>query len=375
MKIQFISNYSQLYGANRVLLTIVEYFNSNGHEILVILPSKGGMSEELEKRKISYHIIPFFSSFLYIKFSFNYLVLPCLFMLNILNLRKIYNISKRFNPDVIYSNTSAENIGIIIARLLKTKHISHIHEFMSLDHGAYFLGGEKLKRKYIDLSNGVIFVSNSVAEHILENKHLESKHIVIHNGIKAPIRKIDIKELPQEINFGIVGILSPGKGQDMAIEYFNNIRQFYPNAKLHLFGDKKGPYRRKLIKKTNKLNIQTNVTFHGFEKNTDRIFEQMDFMLMCSKSEGFGIVTIEAMLRGVPVIGLNKAGTSELITDKTTGCLFDDFDTFKRSIDYLLLSKENYNKIRFNAFEYATKSFSELDYCRNIEEFITKLPN
>lgn len=375
MKIQFISNYSQLYGANRVLLSILDYFHSNGYEISVILPSKGEMSEELEKKKIPFVVTTFFPSFLYLKFSFKYVLLPFLTLLNVIKFSKITSIIKKFNPDIIYSNTSAENIGILVAKKLNKKHISHIHEFMSLDHGAFFWAGKKAKKKYINQSDGIIFVSKSVAKYVMIGEPLSPKHIVIYNGITSPEYRLLEKELPIEINFGIVGILAPGKGQHLAFKYFKEILSLYPNARLHVFGDKSGAYKEGLIRLVQELNLKDKIIFHGFERNTNKIFEQLDALLMFSRSEGFGIVTVEAMLRGVPVIGFDNAGTSELITHQNTGLLFQDYNSFKQSVDYLFYSKENYNTIRSNAFENASIRFNELNYCKNIEKFILQTIN
>lgn len=372
MKIQFISNYSHLYGANRVLLTMLEYFSVNGYDISVLLPSNGPMSEELKKRNIPFKVSFFFSSFLYFKFSVKYLIFPVLLLINLFKFFKIVSIVKEFNPDIIYSNTSAENFGLLISRVLNKPHISHIHEFMQPDHGAYFIGGNRLKLKYINKSDGVVFVSNAVADYVMGGEIQSEKHMVIHNGISRSITHISPKNISKEINLGIVGILSEGKNQHLAIEYFASLLSVYPTASLHVFGDKGGRYKSKLFKLCRQLNIEDKVIFHGFVKNTDMIFSQFDVMLMFSKSEGFGIVTIEAMLRGVPVVGFNMAGTKELIVDRETGCLFDSLDSFKDSIDYLLSSEAIYEKIRLNAFNNALLQFNELDFCKRIDAFIIK---
>ena len=75
---------------------------------------------------------------------------------------------------MIYSNTSAENIGIFIAKILAVKHVWHIREFMSLDHNAYFIFGRNMKSRLINMSDKSIYVSNSLLESIHGKKESKS---------------------------------------------------------------------------------------------------------------------------------------------------------------------------------------------------------
>ena len=90
---------------------------------------------------------------------------------------------------------------------------------------------------------------------------------------------------------------------------------------------------------------------------------------MFSRSEGFGRVTIESALHGVPVIGFNNAGTSELIIDKRTGCLFKDLDSFLECVNFIMNSV-NYNLIREQAFLNANKRFNLRQYCDSVYSFV-----
>ena len=119
MKILFISNYSELYGANRSLLTLLNHFNQKEqYEIRLFIPSKGGIVQELEKCNIKYDIIPYISQLWYYKLQIKYLVQPLLILFTLLMLPYLVIRAKKYHPDIIYSNTSAENVGIIIAKTL-----------------------------------------------------------------------------------------------------------------------------------------------------------------------------------------------------------------------------------------------------------------
>lgn len=371
-KIFFISNYSDLYGANKVLLTILSHFQNHGYQVFVLLPSKGAMSNELDKLNISYQIIPYFSSFLYIKFSLKYLAYPLLIILDLFAFFRILKCVNDFKPDIIYSNTSAENFGTLVSKILNVKHVYHIHEFMSLDHGAFFIGGCKLKKRFIDRSDGVIFVSRSVANYVNLGETLNGDKTVIYNGIEVPNLSINEKELSAKIEFGIVGIFTPGKGQHLAIEYFKDVLEEYPHAILHIYGDKNGTYKNHLYKLVEDLDLTNKIFFHGFVRDINQIYNQIDVLLMFSKSEGFGLVTVEAMLRGVLVIGLDNAGTSELIENEVTGYLFKNKQAFLKSISKLA-DKDSYNSIRQNAQNIAISRFNDKVYGNKIEDFVKSI--
>ena len=173
--------------------------------------------------------------------------------------------------------------------------------------------------------------------------------------------------------FGIVGILDPAKGQDTAIRYFQKILKEYPNAKLLVYGDKEGAYKTRLIKLVSSLNLNNHVMFLGFETDAKKIYNSIDVLLMFSKSEGFGRVTVEAAFNGVPVIGFDNAGTSELIVDRETGCLFRDFDSFKESVCFMLKNTNNYHVVREKAFHNAWALYSQEFCCNNVEKVVLDL--
>ena len=376
MRILFICNYSLLYGANRSMLTILESLKVKGYDLLVYLPHGGPIEAELQKNDINYKVIRFFPSYLYIKLMYKHLLVPFLFFYNFLVFPKLIRETKKFNPDIIVSNTSAENIGIIISKFLKIKHISHIREFMSLDHGAYFVLGRHLKKKFINMSDGVVFVSKAVASYVLLDEPLdENKHKVIFNGVTSKKSDLERKQLGDTIKFGSVGVLQASKGHHLLVDYFNDFLKFNANAELHIFGEGYGSYEKALKAKIEKYGIGNKVILHGFVKDTGDIYNAIDVLCMFSRSEGFGRVTVEAMFNGVPVIGLNRGGTIELIKDGKTGFLVDDYISFEKAAGKLFFNEDYYNEIRLNAFNEAKETFSVERYVNNVEQFIEKISN
>jgi len=368
MKILFIANYGDLYGANRSLLSVIKYFKENGSQVLVFVPSKGGMSTALAHLEVETCVIPFFSSFLYVKYKLKYLLWPLLLIFNSFSFIYILIIAWCFKPSLIYSNTLAENMGVFISKIIKSKHILHVREFMSLDHGGGFIFGERIKRHFLGLSDAVIFVSTSVKNYHLRFGKLKGISKVIHNGVSAPKHVMLHKEFRgRPFKLGIVGIIDPGKGHLKAFEFYSTLNETIQNVELHVFGDKPGNYKDLLGSFIIKNALENKIIFHGFVESIDEIYNSFDALLMFSVSEGFGRVTVEAMARGIPVIGYNNGGTSEIIDDYINGYLFDNYKEFKAAFDHLLV---NYNKMSLAAYQKYYSNFTENIYVEKVSNFV-----
>ena len=123
-----------------------------------------------------------------------------------------------------------------------------------------------------------------------------------------------------------------------------------------------------IVSRVAALGIGDKVQFKGFVNSHEDIYGKIDFLLMFSKSEGFGRVTIESALKGVPVIGYDNAGTSELIDHKKTGCLFKDFDSFLDCVNFIMIA-DNYKLVREKSFLNANKNFNTMKYCESVYNF------
>lgn len=376
MRILFITNYPILYGANRSLLSLLEYFRKQGEDVCLLLPKEGDLSHKLLEENIKYIRFPYLSSLFIYKKDWTLPQQLIIFLLKVMTLLLFPFLLIRiwwYHPDLIYSNSNADNLGLFLAKILRVKHVTHIRDFLDLDHGMFFIGGNEAKRKFINKSDAVIYVSRTVAEHIQMSKQLPPNHVVIYNGVKNNTDGYIERDLSEQINIGIVGLLVEGKGQHLAITYLKSILVEYPNTALHIWGDKEGPYKKKLYSLVEQLELGSHVIFHGFEKNTDIIYKEMDVLLMFSRMEGFGRVTVEAMQRGIPVIGYNSGGTSEIIKNGFNGYLFKTENEFLKVFKELFSSNNHYRKISHQAYVDARKYYSEEIYAKNVYDYICGL--
>lgn len=100
------------------------------------------------------------------------------------------------------------------------------------------------------------------------------------------------------------------------------------------------------------------------------LLRRADAILMCSKREAFGRVTVEGMLAGKPVIGANSGGTLELIQDGITGLLYTSGDpkALAEKIRYLYENPDTATHVGENAKAWAETSFTRDRYRKDVLE-------
>ena len=96
------------------------------------------------------------------------------------------------------------------------------------------------------------------------------------------------------------------------------------DARLVLVGD--GPERLPAEKLCAQLGVEDDVTFLGNQECIEGILPLADVLLLPSEQESFGLVCLEAMSCGVPVVATNVGGTKEVVQHGQSGFLHDPFD-------------------------------------------------
>lgn len=137
---------------------------------------------------------------------------------------------------------------------------------------------------------------------------------------------------------GIVGRLQPWKGQHV----FLRAAALVPSARFVVVGDAIGGfsagYPAQLRALVAELGIQDRVTFAGHRDDVAAVLATLDVFVHASLDEPFGIVILEALAAGVPVIAADGGGVPEIIQDGVNGFLVEhgDAETIAHAIEALL---------------------------------------
>lgn len=138
-----------------------------------------------------------------------------------------------------------------------------------------------------------------------------------------------------------VGRHSYEKGLDRMLQIWQKVIQKHPDWSLEIYG--KSNENQELQKLANSLNINNNVTFFEPVKNINDKYLGASIVSMTSRTEGFGMVLIEALANGLPVIAYDcPCGPRAIIQNNENGFLVENgnIDSFVQKIE-LLIEDEN----------------------------------
>ncbi len=219
-------------------------------------------------------------------------------------------------PDIVHAHFL--NYGVISRKLCKREHLP----LVITEHSSY-LNQDHLPKKIVrraqkayDASSAIIAVSDSLAKSIYNATG--HKAVVISNIADViSSSEPNLEENSDCFSFAAAGQLIHRKGFDVLLDSFSDvINMTKKNLKLIIYGD--GPKRNELFKQAQTLGISKNVEFYGaYQKNEIiKLFQKSNAFVLPSRGETFGVVYIEALAAGIPVIATICGGPENYITEK-----------------------------------------------------------
>lgn len=148
-----------------------------------------------------------------------------------------------------------------------------------------------------------------------------------------------------------VGRLTHEKGVDLLIDIYELIAHKIPDWSFHIFGV--GEDYELLQAKIRDKNLSEVIKLKGLSKNISESYLQSSIFVLGSRTESFGIVIIEAMNHGLPVISFDADGPKNIITDNENGFLIQQFDKelFSTKLLHLINDKEKRDAMGGKAYE------------------------
>ncbi|MCR1935237.1 glycosyltransferase [Clostridium tepidum] len=275
-----------------------------------------------------------------------------------------YELHKKFKFDIIHSNVALPDgyCGMLLSKNFNIPHVITIH---GQDFQNTISKSEVLRNRVFEVLNSgdqIITVSNKL-KNIVKDYSIYKKIQVINNGVD--INEIIENEHVPSMEFPNIDILSVSnliktKGIDINIKAMSKLVKKYPNLNYYIIGD--GVERLNLNKLVEKYNLQENVFFLGKVEHE----KVMKYMKHCkifslpSWKEGFGVVYVEAMVQGIPVIGIKGEGIEDVIQHGKNGFLVEanNVENLVDIIDNLLTNKDISDDIGKNAKKTIIEGFT-----------------
>ncbi len=244
-------------------------------------------------------------------------------------------VMREFNPDVIHIHLSRDLALVRMAlafcglrpAVILHKHIASAGNKRDFLHRYLYGGMDK-----------VIAVSEFVRQSLLASCPLEPDEVeVLFNGVDTrqfiPAAELGTQERKRiraelgaddnSVLVGVIGRLDPRKGQQWLIRAGGVLAGSGRELRYALVGASEQDYRAELEALVAKLGLAAVVKFTGHRTDSRRLYASLDILVVPSFEEAFGLVAVEGMLSGLPVIASNSGALPEFVEGGVNGLLVE----------------------------------------------------
>ena len=240
------------------------------------------------------------------------------------------------NWDILHSHLPRSDAAAAVCRLLDSRQtwIATLHHPYDSDDDAY--AGRRWVRPMAPmwrLADGVIAVSESLRQWGITRLGLSPARVrtIVHGievGAPGPSSMSPTASVAPRLRYriGAIGRYERRKGHDTLIRSMITILKHFPDAELRLAGHDPWGYGAVLKRLIDDLGVQGQVRLVGYVSDKDTFFADIDVFAFASRSEGFGIVVLEAMAAGKAVVVSNIAPLNEIVQPDQSGLVADSDD-------------------------------------------------
>lgn len=354
---------STVSGGQKMTLTVMDLLKDS-YEFFCLIPRKGNLSEELDKRNIPYALMGDQSMPNGVKGKqviFRYV------WLSAKNVIKSLKYILAIKPDVLYApGPAALPWSALCGMLARKPVIWHLHH--------NFLDGAT--KRLLNLCSGwsavkkIISVSQCVGEQIT-NAAAHGKLVVIYNPVDADkyangnpttINELIVNRLGNaswdrskaRIVIGHVGLIQRSKHQEFVLDVIADLRrQGYDAIGVFPGEIREMDYKDELEQKCKNLALQHSVMFLGRRTDIPDILRNLDVLIIPS-TEGFPLAGLEAAAAGVPVVACNVAGAAEFIKESCAGRIYP-VENIPEACDAIKVVLQNCDDFKSNGRSFARR--------------------
>ncbi len=287
-----------------------------------------------------------------------------------------YRIGRQYKVQLVHLNNmfGGQLAGIIAAKLLSVPCVAHSRDFEKEG---------SLPKLYAKLIDSHIAISSDIKKNLLRLLIPEEKIFLIHDAIDFDDfnsthsceylqKEFDLDK--EKKLFGIFGRIIDWKGIKEFVHAAAIVIQSVPNTKAFIVGDcsdGNNNYFQGVKDLITSYGLEQSIILTGYRKDVPKFMGLMDVVVHASiKPEPFGMVLIEAMAMGKPVVATKMGGPLDIVEDGKTGFLVNGGSTeqMAESIIQLLTNKNLANSMGEKGKQRAKKKFSKEKYARQVEQ-------
>jgi len=381
-----VHNNNDLYGGDKVLLELLSRMQGSDFVPFVVLPTDtrhiNRFSPHLDRLGIEYCFVPlgilrrrYFKLWRLPQFGFEVLA----------GTRALLKIIKQRKIALVHTNTNTVLAGAFAARIARLPHIWSIHELV-LEPAVV---RSSLHFVIPRMATKVVTVSRAVRDHMLKDApRFSSRFEFILGGIdvqpfleaqgRARVRK-EWGVQDDELLVGMAGRVTRWKGQSVFAVMASLLTRRYSKVKFAAVGgvfDNETFYMDQFREQVKTLGLEGRFIIDDFRSDMPDVFAAFDiFVLPSTLPEPFGLVVIEAMASGKPVVATAPGGPSETVVPGETGYLVNPSDPkgTAAAVEELLASPELRARMGAAGRKRASEVFSLSRYVDNFKDLYSRL--
>lgn len=355
-------------GAERLVTDIVRELNAKENIEVRLVLFRDEIEYDIDDLKELIKIIPSFVGL-------------SLWRKNTIQVDKLQAYIDEFKPDIIHSHLFEAEIVSRSCYYPNAKWFSHAHDnmvqlrnfsFNTITNKSqftnYFEKRYLLKRYQINNKNKFIAISKD-AENYLKETVSRYNITLLNNAINYKRFYSDTKReinSSKSIKLINIGSFVPKKNQQLLLMIAEKLNAKNVNFEIHFLGD--GKLKENLKKQSLALGLENRLFFHGNVNNVENYLWKSDLYIHVASYEPLGLVLIEAMAAGLPVITLDGKGNRDLIEEGRNGYMIyeENPDLFVEKILEILGDNDRYGKIS----EYAKEFAKQYDIKAYVEKLV-----
>ncbi len=327
-KILHILASNKFSGAENVVCQIIDAFKNDKNVSMAYASPNGRIADVLKKKNIEY--IP-------------------MKKMDLFNVKKII---KEYNPDIIHAHDFRASVLVATSGFNK-KIISHLHcnPLFIKKWGVKSLSYFAMMHKF----SNILVVSKAVLEEAVFLKGKAKEKVTILNNCTNKddvLKKANAFEVLENYDIAFIGRLSLPKNPIKLIDIIGHVNELKPGIKAVIIGD--GEEREKCEEYIKEKGLENVITLKGFLENPFPYLKKSKVTLMPSIFEGFGLVAIESMIVGTPVLNSGVGGLATIFEDDSY-FICDDIDEYAKKAIEILEEKEKFN------FEKILNKYTNID--------------
>lgn len=386
LRVLYVDHTAKLSGGEIALLNLLRVLDRSAVEPHVLLFSKGPLQPLLTDSAITTHLLEMDNEVLETRkesLGVNSIFKLKKIQLVVSQIWKVFNFIRENKIDIVHTNSlKSDVIAGISARLAGVPLIWHIRDRIDGEYlPAKVASTFKLSAKIIPdlvIANSYATLASLNDSQVKTNGH----EIVVHDGTplaKALLHRQMTKLKNGHTTVGIIGRISPWKGQHIFLQAAQQINRQFPEVRFKIVGSAlfdEQAYEKEIRQLATDLNLNEVVEFTGFKEDVAQVLDELDIVVHASTTgEPFGQVIIEAMSAGRPVVATNGGGVPEIVSNQSVGLLvpMNNADAMTEALKRLI-SDPNYALTLGEAGrQHVLQNFTIEKTARGIEQAYSKL--